>query len=93
MLFPCVHHAGNVRRNRFFVGCRLMNGIFRKNIDPRCIYCSRGSSISDNEVICLKRGIVEAYGSCRSFRYDPFKRIPPKPVRLSKNYSDSDFKL
>ena len=70
-----------------------MINIFRKNIDPRCVYCSKCSILDDNEVICLKHGIVQAYDSCRSFSYDPFKRVPPKPVKLSKNYSASDFKL
>lgn len=83
----------SVRPNRSFCEVAEVTNIFRKNIDPRCVYCSRGSSISGNEVICLRHGIVEAYGSCRSFRYDPFKRIPPKPVRLSKNYAESDMKL
>ncbi len=67
--------------------------IFRKNIDPRCIYCSRGESIGDNEVVCIRHGIVEAYSSCRLFKYDPLKRIPPRPARLSKSYDDSDMKL
>ena len=70
-----------------------MKSIFRKNIDPRCIYCSKGSSISEHEVICIKCGIVEAYSSCRSFRYDPLKRTPPKPVILSKNYTEDDLRI
>ena len=32
--------------------------LFRKDIDPRCAYCARGSRISDDKVACVKRGIV-----------------------------------
>ena len=42
---------------------------------------------------CRKRGIVPASGSCRSFRYDPIRRIPPKPAVLRTNFSDADFHL
>lgn len=70
-----------------------MSGLFRKKIDPRCVYCSRSVSLSGNEVVCVKHGVVEAYGSCRHFKYDPLKRVPPKPVRLGRNYDDADFSL
>ena len=70
-----------------------MNDIFRKNIDPRCIYCARGSDIGEAEVVCLRYGIVNAYGCCKSFKYDPLKRVPPKPAKLVRNYSDDDMKL
>ncbi|MBQ5739485.1 MAG: hypothetical protein IIV78_03650, partial [Oscillospiraceae bacterium] len=43
---------------------------FRKNIEPRCAYCARGSQINDEEVACVKRGIVAAEHHCGSFRYD-----------------------
>jgi hypothetical protein len=46
-----------------------------------------------DELGCLRHGVVDAASCCRSFRYDPFKRVPPKPVRLRKNYTDKDFQL
>lgn len=70
-----------------------MSGIFRKDIEPRCIYCSKSADLGDDEVICVRRGIVGAYDACRAFRYDPLKRVPPKPVRLSKGYDESDFRI
>ena len=34
--------------------------LFRKNIDPRCAYCAKGSRINDEQVVCVKRGVVPA---------------------------------
>ena len=28
--------------------------LFRKNIDPRCAYCAKGSRINDEQVVCVK---------------------------------------
>lgn len=55
---------------------------FRKHIDPRCAYCVHGSTISDTQVACVKRGIVAMEYRCGSFRYDPLRRIPQRPVDL-----------
>ncbi len=55
--------------------------LFQKKIDPRCAYCRRGAPLADGTVMCPKKGIVSAAGSCGAFRYDPMKRVPPKPVR------------
>ena len=70
-----------------------MPNIFRKNIDPRCAYCKHGSLLADDDVICPKRGIVKSYESCRAFKYDPIKRTPPKPAKLSTNYTEEDMKI
>ena len=44
--------------------------------------------------MCLKKGIVPAGGSCRAFRYDPLKRMPPKPLRPDfSKLRDEDFVL
>ncbi len=56
--------------------------LFRKDIDPRCAYCQKGSPLNDREVACVKRGVMPVEGSCRSFRYDPLRRTPPRPVSL-----------
>ena len=65
--------------------------LFRKNIEPRCAYCAHAGRIDDNEVACPRKGIVPAGGSCRRFKYDPLKRIPPKPGQLvMKNVNDED---
>lgn len=68
--------------------------LFRKDIEPCCIYCKKGSPISDTEVACLKRGIVPAEGHCRAFRYDPLKRVPPRPAAIdTKKLKEEDFSL
>ncbi|MCL1820144.1 MAG: hypothetical protein FWG36_05760 [Oscillospiraceae bacterium] len=67
--------------------------VFRETIDPRCGYCQKGRQISQNEIGCVHRGVVSAHYSCKKFVYDPYRRVPPKPVRLNKNYSDKDFEL
>lgn len=68
--------------------------LFSKNIDPCCVYCSRGNKISPSEVMCLKRGVVDAGGFCRYFKYDPLKREPARPIPLKKDgFSPEDFEL
>lgn len=67
--------------------------LFRKNIEPRCAYCAKGSQISDTEVACVKRGIVAAEDHCGAFRYDPLKRVPPRPVKLEPKLKQEDFSL
>ncbi len=68
--------------------------LFRKNIEPRCAYCQRGSLINEREVACVKRGIVPMEHACRSFRYDPLKRVPPRPAVLDTgNLDEKDFSI
>jgi hypothetical protein len=44
--------------------------------------------------MCVKKGIVSASGACRRFRYDPLKRVPPKPLAASfAHLKDEDFTL
>lgn len=45
-------------------------------------------------MLCTRKGVVEADGSCRKFRYDPFKRIPPRPKAQDfSKYEQEDFSL
>ena len=68
--------------------------LFRKDIDPRCAYCQWGQQLSEREVACVKRGVVAVEHSCRSFRYDTMKRIPPRPVALNmRKLREEDFSL
>ena len=68
--------------------------LFRKNIDPRCAYCQRGQQISERDVACVKRGIVPVEHHCRAFRYDPLKRVPPRPAVLETGrLKEEDFSL
>jgi hypothetical protein len=68
--------------------------LFQKDIEPRCAYCKRGAQLGEDQVMCLKKGIVSAAGSCRGFRYDPLKRVPPKPVYADfSKLKDEDFAI
>jgi hypothetical protein len=68
--------------------------LFRKEIEPRCVYCRHGTKIGDNEISCKPRGITQPSSYCRRFSYDPLKRIPPKPVKLiTRGLTDDDFKI
>ena len=69
-----------------------MPSMFAKDIEPRCGYCRRGTPLEDGKVMCVKKGIVAAAGACRGFRYDPLKRVPPKPLAPSFGHlKDEDF--
>ena len=68
--------------------------LFEKKMDPRCSYCSRSARLDDETVMCIKKGVVPAGYSCRSFKYDPLKRVPVhlKPLDFSK-FDDTDYSL
>ena len=71
-----------------------MLSIFEKDIEPRCGYCQRGTSLEDGKVMCVRKGIVAAAGACRRFRYDPLKRVPPKPLTATfAHLRDEDFSI
>ena len=68
--------------------------LFRKRIKYCCSYCANGTQVDDEQVLCIKRGVVCAYSKCRKFIYDPCKRIPPKPKALDFNqYNKDDYSL
>lgn len=68
--------------------------LFTKKIEPRCAYCLRGKSINPDTILCKKRGISQPDFSCSSFRYDPLKRVPPRPASPDFSHlNDEDFTL
>lgn len=68
--------------------------LFRKKIQRSCSYCRRGTKLNEDEVLCTKKGVRPIDGKCWRFRYDPCKRIPPKPKALDfSKYDQSDFTL
>lgn len=68
--------------------------LFRKNMEPRCAYCQRGSLINEREVACVRRGVVPMEYHCARFRYDPLKRTPPRPASLdTERLKQEDFSL
>ena len=68
--------------------------LFRKKIERSCSYCLHGTKLNDEQVLCIKKGIVSSCGGCRKFAYDPCKRIPPRPKALDfSKYDEEDFGL
>ena len=68
--------------------------LFRKDIDPRCAYCARGSRIGEDKVACVKRGIVPPEDHCDAFKYYQQKRVPPRPVKLDTDkLTPEDFEI
>ena len=68
--------------------------LFRKKIEKSCTYCTHGTQIDEEQVLCIKKGVLPAGGRCRKFCYDPCKRKPSKPKALDfSKYKEHDFSL
>lgn len=68
--------------------------LFRKEIQRSCDYCSHGTKLNCDQILCVRRGIVTPDHACRKFQYDPCKRVPPKPKAANfSKFDDEDFSL
>ena len=68
--------------------------LFRKKISRSCTYCQFGTALDSGEILCSKRGVRSGDEPCRSFRYDPGKRIPKKAKALDfSKYDGEDYSL
>lgn len=68
--------------------------LFRKKIQKSCAYCQYGTKLNDEQVLCIKKGVVAIEGKCRKFTYDPCKRIPVKAKALDfEKYNEEDYSL
>ena len=68
--------------------------LFEKKIEPRCAYCAHGRTLTDHQVICAKKGVMSAGSHCRAFRYDPLKRVPPRPAKpAGVALGDAEFQI
>ena len=68
--------------------------LFRKDIEPRCAYCKFAKNAEPGTVICRKKGIRPESEACRRFRYDPLRRVPPRPTLPDfSKYDDRDYSL
>ena len=68
--------------------------LFRKKILSSCTYCQHATRLSEDQVLCVKKGVVPADKGCRKFVYDPYKRIPLKAKAPDfEKYTDEDFTL
>lgn len=68
--------------------------LFQEHIEPRCAYCAKGAPLEEGRILCAKKGVMSAGSHCPRFRYDPLKRVPPKPAALdTSKLSPEDFRL
>ena len=68
--------------------------LFRKKMPRSCAYCTFGTQLDEDTVLCTKRGIMPIYKACHKFKYDPCKRIPLKgKVPDFSKFKDEDFSL
>ncbi len=68
--------------------------LFRKKIEKSCAYCEHATMLNDEQVLCIKKGIMPSDTKCRKFSYDPCKRIPVKPKALDfEKYNQEDYSL
>jgi len=66
--------------------------LFDRKIEPGCAYCSFSAALGADEIACVKRGIMNGYGSCGGFRYEPTKRMPRSlPDLKIRGLSEEDF--
>lgn len=68
--------------------------LFRKKMPHSCDYCQNGTKLEDDSILCTKKGLLPTDTPCRKFKYDPCKRIPPRPKALDfSKYDQEDFSL
>ena len=68
--------------------------LFRKKMPRACRYCAWAAALEDEQMLCVKKGVVFADGTCRKFQYDPCKRIPPRPKALDfSQYEQENYSL
>ncbi len=68
--------------------------LFSKNQPPRCGYCQRATPYNQEQVLCIKRGVMAKDARCVKFRYDPLLRVPPRPAAPDfSRLREEDFKL
>ena len=72
---------------------KMRKSVLNKETAPACGICSHGILSPDGEsVLCVKTGIRQLDSSCRSFKYDPLKRVPPRRKGMG-NFTKEDFEL
>ena len=66
-----------------------------REIEKYCKYCEKAQALYDSDtMLCPRYGVVSATHKCRKFKYDPLKRVPPRPAKLlGLDLTDEDFSL
>ncbi len=55
-----------------------------------CACCEKAATLADSDtVLCSKKGIVSCDYTCRSFSYDPLKRVPRQKPAIPPLDEDS----
>lgn len=68
--------------------------LFRKKTPRSCTTCLYSANLSNHQLLCAKHGVVADSYSCRKYRYDPCKRIPPSVKAPDfEKYKAEDFTL
>lgn len=68
--------------------------LFRKKMPKSCFLCLHATVVGENEILCVKHGVRSGETPCYRFKYDPCKRIPPRPKAPDFNvYEQDDFSL
>ena len=62
--------------NSYINEAEVANMLFRKKIQKSCEYCTHGTILENDQVLCSKQGLIDNAEKCRKFRYDPLKREP-----------------
>lgn len=52
--------------------------LFRKKIDPSCVYCIHGARMEDHSILCSKRGLKTEDDSCAGFATTPASGFPSR---------------
>ena len=68
--------------------------LFRKTTERSCSYCLHCTKLNNDQVLCIKKGIMPMSGQCIRFAYDPCKRVPGKAKALDfSKYDLEDYSL
>ena len=68
--------------------------LFSKKIPKSCVYCVHGTKLDENQILCIKKGVVAVTDRCIRFTYDPCKRIPLKKKALDfSKYDEEDYTI
>ena len=63
--------------------------IFSKEVEKICAYCEHGKPIlGTGDVLCKRRGIMNAASGCKHFLYTPLHRDPPPKADLPLTAAD-----
>ena len=71
----------------------MKQSVYNKKIRPSCAYCANGKlSCDESCVLCPKKGVMQPDSHCRSFVYDPLRRVPRAKAKLPE-FNPEDFSI